>query len=79
MDTAALLLSLKLAAATVADPAAGGRRRSAACSRRATSPRKPFVEALFALPLVLPPTVLGYYLLVAMGADIAARPLVRVR
>jgi molybdate transport system permease protein len=28
---------------------------------------KPLVEALFALPLVLPPTVLGYYLLVAMG------------
>ena len=28
---------------------------------------KAFVEALFALPLVLPPTVLGYYLLVAMG------------
>ena len=32
-------------------------------------PLKPFVEALFALPLVLPPTVLGYYLLVALGAD----------
>jgi molybdate transport system permease protein len=28
---------------------------------------KAIVEALFALPLVLPPTVLGYYLLVAMG------------
>jgi molybdate transport system permease protein len=28
---------------------------------------KAVVEALFALPLVLPPTVLGYYLLVAMG------------
>lgn len=28
---------------------------------------KPLVEALLALPLVLPPTVLGYYLLVAMG------------
>ncbi len=27
-----------------------------------------WVEALFALPLVLPPTVLGYYLLVAFGA-----------
>ena len=26
-----------------------------------------FVEALFALPLVLPPTVLGYYLLMGMG------------
>ncbi len=28
-----------------------------------------FVEALVALPLVLPPTVLGYYLLVSLGAD----------
>lgn len=27
------------------------------------------IEALVALPLVLPPTVLGYYLLVAMGAQ----------
>ena len=30
-------------------------------------PGKALVEALFALPLVLPPTVLGYYLLVALG------------
>ncbi len=29
---------------------------------------KGFVEAMLALPLVLPPTVLGYYLLVALGA-----------
>jgi len=29
---------------------------------------KPVVEALVSLPLVLPPTVLGFYLLVAMGA-----------
>lgn len=28
---------------------------------------RPVVEALFALPLVLPPTVVGYYLLVAFG------------
>ena len=28
---------------------------------------KPLVEAVLALPLVLPPTVLGYYLLVSMG------------
>ena len=28
---------------------------------------KPMVEAVVALPLVLPPTVLGFYLLVAMG------------
>ncbi|TXL67046.1 molybdate ABC transporter permease subunit [Zeimonas arvi] len=30
---------------------------------------KGVVEALLALPLVLPPTVLGYYLLVGMGAE----------
>jgi molybdate transport system permease protein len=29
---------------------------------------KPLVEAVVALPLVLPPTVLGFYLLVGMGA-----------
>ncbi len=28
---------------------------------------KPLVEALVALPLVLPPTVLGFYLLILMG------------
>ncbi|MBN8502931.1 MAG: molybdate ABC transporter permease subunit [Burkholderiales bacterium] len=30
---------------------------------------KPLVEALVLLPLVLPPTVLGYYLLMAMGGS----------
>ncbi len=30
---------------------------------------KVFVEALLALPLVLPPTVLGFYMLIAFGAD----------
>ena len=28
---------------------------------------KPFVEALISLPIVLPPTVLGFYLLVALS------------
>ena len=32
-------------------------------------PGKVFVEAALALPLVLPPTVLGFYLLVAMGGN----------
>ncbi|MFC1665809.1 molybdate ABC transporter permease subunit [Pseudomonadota bacterium] len=31
-------------------------------------PGRSFVEALVALPLVLPPTVLGYYLLIALGS-----------
>ena len=30
---------------------------------------RPFLEALVALPLVLPPTVLGFYLLLAMAGD----------
>ncbi len=30
---------------------------------------KPWVEAVVALPLVLPPTVLGFYLLIALGPD----------
>jgi len=30
---------------------------------------KPFIEALVALPIVLPPTVLGFYVLLAIGAN----------
>src|ERR1700734_2638290 len=33
---------------------------------------KPLIEAAVALPLVLPPTVLGFYLLVGMGHRTAA-------
>ena len=36
---------------------------------RTESKFKPVLEALIALPLVLPPTVLGFYLLLAMGAN----------
>ena len=32
---------------------------------------KPWIEGLLALPLVLPPTVIGYYLLVMMGSQTA--------
>ena len=66
MDWAALDLSLSLAFWTcvvllplgivVGRPLAWGR-----------IPGKGFIEALIALPLVLPPTVLGYYLLVSLG------------
>lgn len=34
---------------------------------RSRSRFKPLIEALVALPLVLPPTVLGFYLLIALG------------
>lgn len=36
---------------------------------RTRSPLKPVVEAVTALPLVLPPTVIGFYLLVAMNPN----------
>lgn len=66
MDARAALLTAELAAAT-----------SAALFALATplawwlattrSRARPFVEAVVALPLVLPPTVVGFYLLLAMG------------
>lgn len=66
MDWTAILLSVKLALVTlvVLLPLA-----VAAARWLAVTPfkGKPWVEGLLALPLVLPPTVLGYYLLVAMG------------
>jgi molybdate transport system permease protein len=66
MDWSALTLSLKLAAWTVALllPLAVVLARVLAWRRFAG---KGLLEALIALPLVLPPTVLGYYLLVNFG------------
>ena len=66
MDTSALLLSFKLAALTVIILVPIGIVVARFLATRAFI-AKPFVEAAFALPLVLPPTVLGFYLLVAMG------------
>ena len=66
MDWQALELSLRLALWTclVLLPLGLWLGRILAWSRFRA---KALVEALIALPLVLPPTVLGYYLLVAMG------------
>ena len=66
MDWQALKLSLELAAVTllVLLPAGVWLGRWLA---RTSWRGKAWVEALVVLPLVLPPTVLGYYLLVAMG------------
>lgn len=66
METAALVLSFKLALATLVIllPFSLAAARALATWR---SPLKPWVEGLAALPLVLPPTVVGYYLLVAFG------------
>lgn len=66
MDWTALLLSLKLAGWTVAIllPVSVVAGRFLAYRR---FPGKGLVEAAVMLPLVLPPTVLGFYLLVAFG------------
>jgi molybdate transport system permease protein len=66
MDWTALILSLELAAATllVLLPVGLVLGRWLANTRFAG---KAWIEALVVLPLVLPPTVLGYYLLVSLG------------
>jgi molybdate transport system permease protein len=66
MDWTSLRLSLELALWTTAilPPLAIVIARWLAWRR---FPGKGFVEALIALPLVLPPTVLGYYMLAAAG------------
>ena len=68
MDWTALTLSLKLACWTTALLLPVGillARFFAWQSFKAKS----FLEAICALPLVLPPTVLGYYLLMSMGGN----------
>jgi molybdate transport system permease protein len=67
MDWPALLLSLQLGAATlvVLLPLSVLAGRTLAVR---TFPGKGFVEAAVALPLVLPPTVLGFYLLSVFSA-----------
>ena len=66
MDWLALLLSLKLSAWTVVWllPLGIVAARQIAWRR---FPGRAWVEALVALPLVLPPTVLGYYMLSVFG------------
>jgi molybdate transport system permease protein len=68
MDWPAIVLSVQLALATlvVLLPLAIAVARWLAVTRLRS---KAWVEGLLALPLVLPPTVLGYYMLVAMGSQ----------
>ena len=68
MDWTALALSLELGALTilVLTPVGVFVGRALAFAR---FPGRGVVEAAVALPLVLPPTVLGYYLLSAFGAN----------
>ena len=66
MDWSAIVLSLQLATVTTLILLAGGLPLAgwlALSNRRG----RWAVDALVALPLVLPPTVLGYYVLVALG------------
>ncbi|MEY3733396.1 MAG: Molybdate transporter, permease protein [Actinomycetota bacterium] len=68
LDWPSITLSLQLAAVTTVVLLAGGIPLAAwlAYTRARWAVG---VEAIVALPLVLPPTVLGYYLLVALGAS----------
>ena len=65
LDTEAIFLSFKLALYTLAIMLPLGIWLGHRLVRM--GPAKPWLEALLALPLVLPPTVLGYYLLVGFG------------
>ena len=65
MDIDALLLSLKLALWTLALILPFG--IWVAHALQGMSKGRSWIEAALALPLVLPPTVLGYYLLVGFG------------
>ena len=65
MDIDAILLSLKLAFCTMALMLPFG--VWAAHKLMSLNKSRPWVEAALALPLVLPPTVLGYYFLVSFG------------
>jgi molybdate transport system permease protein len=67
MDWSALFLSLKLGGLTIVFLLPVGVIAGRALAYRDFH-GKGLVEALVALPLVLPPTVFGYYLLVLLGA-----------
>lgn len=68
MSAAPILLSIELAAWTAVLMLPLGLVAARALAWR-TFRAKPLVEAAIALPLVLPPTVLGYYLLTAFNPD----------
>lgn len=68
IDWQAVWLSVRLAATTTAVLLVVG-MPIAYWIARSRRPWRPVVEAVVALPLVLPPTVLGFYLLVAMGPN----------
>jgi len=65
-ETEALLLSLKVSATAVSCALPLAVATAVAMSRR-TFPGRPLVDGLIHLPLVLPPVVMGYLLLVVLG------------
>jgi molybdate transport system permease protein len=68
LDWAPLLLSLRIAAlSTVVTLVVGTAGALLLTWRRL--PARHLIDAVISAPLVLPPTVLGYYLLVALGRD----------
>ena len=68
IDWFPLWLSLRVATVATLLAFAGGVAIAYALANKAFKGRE-FVDALITLPLVLPPTVLGYYLLVLLGRD----------
>lgn len=68
MDWQPVLITLQLAATTVGVLLLIG-TPIAWWLAHTPSRARPWVEAAVALPLVLPPTVLGFYLLIALGAN----------
>ncbi|OQX41304.1 MAG: molybdenum ABC transporter permease subunit, partial [Candidatus Sedimenticola endophacoides] len=67
-DIAALWVTLKLALTTTLVLLLGGTPLAWWLARTRTR-MKPAIEAVLALPLVLPPTVIGFYLLIALGPN----------
>ena len=67
-EWSAVVLTLQLATITTLVLVAGG-APLAWWLARSRSPLKPFWAALVAMPLVLPPTVLGFYLLLMLGPN----------
>lgn len=68
IDLHPLLLSLQLAAVTTGVLLLAGTPLAWWLARTGSRLRAP-IETLVAMPLVLPPTVLGFYLLLALGPD----------
>ena len=66
MDVVAVWLTVRLALVTTVALAVVG-IPLAYWLATTRSPWRPIVDALVALPLLLPPTVLGFYLLMGMG------------